>query len=127
MNIANLLGVSLGCALVDVDSNLHLIKDMENARVNLFMKNQEAILDKTQESKSGDFPELSGLGELYSSEDDVDSELDEIENLIKNIHTSSGKGKRMKGNLDTVKVTPILGKRKGKNNSKKNDWPFLEY
>lgn len=74
--------------------------------------------NKAESKSGGDFPEHAELAEIYSSDSNSDSELDEIELMIKNIHSSQGKRKLKKGNLDIVKVTPRLKRVKGKNNYK---------
>lgn len=43
VNIASLLGVNLGCAIGGIDSNLQLIRELEHARINMFIKEQEYL------------------------------------------------------------------------------------
>lgn len=113
VNMASLLGVSLGCALEDIDSNIHLLKNLESARINLFLKEQEG-------SRSVDgMPDEQILSELYSSEEN-ESDIDDLDGLMKSLKISGSRQKAKRGTLEMVKVTPKLGKNKiGKKKKKK--------
>lgn len=118
LSMASLIGVNLECAIESVDSNLNLIKDLENARINLFLKEKEGESKHSCESKSGDMiPEIPALDDIFFSEDD-DSELDKIDFYMKQTRSSLGKKKHHKGNLEIFKVTPKLPKKKGRPKSK---------
>ncbi len=81
-----MLGVNLGCALDDVESNLQLIKDLKNARINLILKEQDSIASKHRGNKLvDDFPKISLLTEFFSL-DDNNSGRDEIDLILENIH-----------------------------------------
>lgn len=120
VNMASLLGVSLGCALEDIDSNIHLLKNLESARINLFLKEQEGSRSVDGERKSGDdMPDEQILSELYSSEEN-ESDIDDLDGLMKSLKISGSRQKAKRGILDMVKVTPKLGKNKiGKKKKKK--------
>lgn len=120
VNMASLLGVSLGCALEDIDSNIHLLKNLESARINLFLKEQEGSRSVDGERKSGDdMPDEQILSELYSSEEN-ESDIDDLDGLMKSLKISGSRQKAKRGILEMVKVTPKLGKNKiGKKKKKK--------
>lgn len=80
--MANILGVSLGCAIEDVESNLNLIKNLESARINLFMKEGEA--DKNAELKKKEMEGMS-TDQEWSNDSSDNSTLDEIEQMLKQV------------------------------------------
>ena len=119
INMANILGVSLGCANEDVESNLDLIKNLGYARINLFMKEGEA--DKNSEIRK---KEMEGMFTDQEWSDDDSSEndnstLDEIEHMLKQVQSSMKKSNQRRGNLEIFKVTPKNSKKKGKVNKKR--------
>ncbi len=119
VNIASLLGVNLGCALDEIDANLNLVKDLELARINLFVKEHDMLNMSDGESKSGvDFPDEKFLSEMYSSEENI-SDSEEFDKLLKNLTGSGSKKKSKRGNLEIVKVTPRLKRKEGWDKRKK--------
>lgn len=123
LDLANLIGVSLGCSIEAVDTNMKLINDLEEARVKLFLKEQQKVgKDEPIENKKGDD---NFQDDLFNFLDETDcesnnSELDWAESLLLHSQSGGGKKKNKKGNLAIVKVTPRVNKRKpGKNTKKK--------
>lgn len=112
-NLASLIGVSLGCSIDAVDSNIKLINDLEEARVNLFLKEQQKTGDNgSLENKKGDGSEIDDVFKILneSDSDDMWSDFDFAETFLSQSH----KGKRRvdRGNLAIVKVTPMTTKQK---------------
>lgn len=119
MDMASILGVNLGCAIDNIDLNLSLIKDLECARISLFLKEQEVMKNKNCESKTEiEFPVENLLDELCSSEG-YDSDLEHIDSLLKGSHFSGSKHKSKRGNLDIFKVTPKMSRKKYNKKTKK--------
>jgi hypothetical protein len=115
IDIASVLGVNLGCAVDDIASNINLIRDLEMARINLFLKegtNSEGqhCLDSFENSN----PDLNVFSDDLDSETN-DEDFKEIEHVLKQIQSSARKMKQRKGNLEIFKVTPkVVRKRKKK-------------
>uniref|UniRef100_I1P7K3 Uncharacterized protein n=1 Tax=Oryza glaberrima TaxID=4538 RepID=I1P7K3_ORYGL len=112
--------INKDCALEAVDTNLNLIKNLELARINLFLK------EKLNTSQKG---ECENVGENLSDidinidevlhSDDCMSDFDYAENMLRLSQSNlSGKKRRKnnRGNLEIFKVTP---KCSGKNEKKK--------
>lgn len=111
MDMASILGVNLGCAIDNIDSNLSLIKDLECARISLFLKEQEVMKNKNCESKTEiEFLVENLLDELCSSEG-YDSDLEHINFLLKGSHFSGSKHKSKRENLEIFKVTPKMSRK----------------
>ena len=114
VHMASILGVNLGCAVDDVESNVHLIKELDLARINLFMKegqNSDCHFDDVSNREIN--PVILELNDSKNSGEEVD-DFEEIEFMLKQIQSSARKMKQKKGNLEIFKVTPKLKKRKKK-------------
>lgn len=112
-NLASLIGVSLGCSIDAVDSNIKLINDLEEARVNLFLKEQQKTGDNgSLENKKGDGSEIDDVFKILneSDSDDMWSDFDFTETFLSQSH--KGKRRADRGNLAIVKVTPMTTKQK---------------
>lgn len=73
-----LLFWELGCALDQVDSNIDLLKDLEQARIKLFIEGNNKRSLKTCEDKVGhDIPDSAGLQDILSDMDDGFMDLEE--------------------------------------------------
>ncbi|KAF0929680.1 hypothetical protein E2562_023028 [Oryza meyeriana var. granulata] len=116
-HLASVIGIELGCEVDSVDSNLNLIKSLEHARLNLFLKEQsktdplEIIPDKK------DFNALCDSLQEFISEDECSDKELEDKLFAKFQISSAGKLRhKKKGNLEIFKVTP---KKKRNQNIKK--------
>lgn len=127
--IASVLGVNLRCALDMVDSNLDLIKDLEQARVVLFLQGQIKQKANTCEYKTGyEGPDSVALIELNSDSDDPLMDLEEV-CLNKFQMASSGKKiNKSKGSPRIFLVKPICKSKRGVGKKKRSKWKaiFLE-
>lgn len=113
-NLASLIGVSLGCSIDAVDSNIKLINDLEEARVNLFLKknNKKLVITAALKIKKGDGSEIDDVFKILneSDSDDMWSDFDFAETFLSQSH--KGKRRAARGNLAIVKVTPMTTKQK---------------
>lgn len=120
VQMAQVIGVDLGCSIDAIDANTQVLRDLEVARINLYKKtmrekeNNGELLQKTGQLD----PEVTLDVEETDEENDLDFDLAEI--LMNHLKTPrSGKKKGRKGNLKICKGTPKINRDLGRRKIRK--------
>lgn len=72
------MGVDLGCALYIVDSNIDLLKDLKQARINLFVEgNNKKNLQTCKDKVGQDIPDSTCLQDILSDIEDSFMDMEE--------------------------------------------------